>query len=200
MTRFVISIILLLVSNPGIAKDLYIWVDESGVKHYSQTPPDKDVGQPVEKRNIKTPKDNLDPADYDYKGTVDQWGRTNTKLNSADIIKIERQCKKATTTKEAYENCIFYSKEDYKVSKSRLEKQGMTTSEMNSSCIPEPRPGWEAASLQSINDYYELRVDQCKQSFRSGSFQLKNCTEEQENIRKNKIANLHEKKSRLCKP
>ncbi|WP_405227023.1 DUF4124 domain-containing protein [Lentisalinibacter sediminis] len=57
---------LLLAAGLAHAGQIYHWVDEDGVAHYSQTPP-AEAAVPVETREITTSTpDDYDPDDYEY--------------------------------------------------------------------------------------------------------------------------------------
>jgi len=66
MHRIHLIATLLLAAGLAHAGQIYHWVDEEGVPHYSQTPP-ADVAVPVETREVATSTpDDYDPDDYEY--------------------------------------------------------------------------------------------------------------------------------------
>lgn len=52
----------LVLAGPEAAAEVYKWVDEDGVTHYSQTPPDSDQADRVEVDAPKPPDDEIDRA------------------------------------------------------------------------------------------------------------------------------------------
>jgi len=52
--------------------------------------------------------------------------------------------------------------------------------------------------MSDINAYYDKRLKGCKMSFKKGSFQIKNCKQEQEEIKQSKIKKYYNPKLKKC--
>ena len=109
--------LLLIFPGLGLAKDMYIWVDNDGVKHYSQTPPVDNAGTPSVKK---------------------------------------KELKKSARSEP-------------------LKRYNSQPSSNNKDCTAEPEPGYDAATLKTINNNYNYRTKGCKDSFKRGYPQLEVC-------------------------
>lgn len=126
----------------GIAKDMYIWVDNDGVKHYSQTPPRNKAGSPpVKKEKLKKSAVHKPPKKYNS-----QQAGNNRK-----------------------------------------------------DCTTEPEPGWDAATLKTINNNYNYYTKGCKDSFKRGYPQLKVCLGQYEEKKEKSMKSYRETIKSRCK-
>lgn len=92
--------ILLLSGGLAHAGDIYHWVDEDGVPHYSQTPP-ADASVPVESRRIaaSTP-DDYDPDEYEY-SVMNQAERIHAEWAALAADKAAEQAAEREARREA---------------------------------------------------------------------------------------------------
>lgn len=92
-------------------------------------------------------------------------------------------------------------KSSSKAPKNKVSSNKYSTSSVNSdkNCVHEPEPGYDKASERNIWDYYRTRIKQCKQFYRAGSFQIKNCKQEQKEIKAEKLKKHKEWLKKRCK-
>ena len=80
--------LLILIGQSGYASEIYTWVDDEGVVHYSDTRPADDT--PVETRRLKdTNPPDYDPADDPY-SIANQAKRTNDRYAEVEEAREER--------------------------------------------------------------------------------------------------------------
>ena len=108
MRRVHLIPIFLLAAGLAHAGDIYHWVDEDGVPHYSQTPP-ADADVPVETRELATSTpDDYDPHEYEY-SVMNQAERIHTEWAAlAEQRAAEREARREEARRrerdrEAYE-------------------------------------------------------------------------------------------------
>lgn len=53
--------------------------------------------------------------------------------------------------------------------------------------------------LKEINDYYDKRTKRCRKDYASGTLQRRNCIQEQENIKTEKIEKQYRPRAIVCK-
>jgi len=106
MTSYRIHLVPLLLLAAGLAHaaEIYHWVDEEGVAHYSQTPPPADAAVEVETRQFdaSTPED-YDPREYEY-SVMNQAQRIHAEW--AELMaaqEAEQEAREAERERRAYE-------------------------------------------------------------------------------------------------
>lgn len=108
MHRFHLIAALLFAAGLAHAGQIYHWVDEDGVAHYSQTPP-ADASVPVETREVTTSTpDDYDPDEYEY-SVMNQAERIHAEWAAlAEEREKEqearRQARQAAQARPAYES------------------------------------------------------------------------------------------------
>jgi hypothetical protein len=142
-----LALLLIFFSLPCIASKIYTWVDENGVKHYSENKPEETTN--------------------------------NSSFNEMDIN----------------DGATSDSNSSFKDLHSSSVHRANKTSNNQDNCEPEPEKGWDAATLRNIRSYYNTRTSQCREFYKKGSSQIKNCFQEQKEIKENKM-NEHRKRTK----
>jgi hypothetical protein len=73
------------------------------------------------------------------------------------------------------------------------------TSKNQKNCTPEYEKGSDAATLRNIRSYYSTRTSQCRQFYKKGSYQIKNCFQEQKEIKEKKMKEHRKRMKIRCK-
>ncbi len=85
------------------------------------------------------------------------------------------------------------------VSNSSPYKATKKPSKDQKNCQPEPEKGWDAATVRNIRGYYNTRTGQCKQFYKKGSSQIKNCFQEQKEIKEKKMKEHRKRMKSRCR-
>ncbi len=164
-TRFLIAgflaASLLLAADPLPADTIYMWIDDQGIKHFSNLPPPKGVGQTfkIETRTSTLPCEGSKPRRRAYDQMVEEYQDQAAQMENDSRRAIERQsAREQLNRKDQLDEKVRYERQRLEYQIQQLRRRAVS---------PTYSQGMRSGQIQALEEQRQMLVNDPQRYFRN---------------------------------